>query len=101
MVNYPVLLIAIPLLVSFLLPLFKRYASSIALGALSFNMGLSIALFFNVYGSGKIYEIIAGFVPPIGIFLAIDSLSALMAFIINLSFLNTPSNISSIFPPHF
>ena len=89
MVSYPVLLIAVPLLIAFLLPLSKKYASSIAFGTLAFNMGLSIALFFNVYGSGKTYEIIAGFAPPIGIFLAIDSLSAFMALIINLfAFIN-------------
>ncbi|MCD6512033.1 MAG: NADH-quinone oxidoreductase subunit F [Thermoplasmata archaeon] len=84
MVMHPVLLIAIPLLVAFIIPLFKKYGPSIALGALALNTGISIALFSVVYSTGTVHEIIAGFAPPIGIFLAVDSLSALLAMIINL-----------------
>ena len=82
MVIHPVLLIAIPLITAFIIPIFKKYGAAIAGGAIAFNMGYAIGIFFHVYSNGKIYETIAGFNPPIGIFLAIDSLSALLALII-------------------
>jgi len=89
MVTYPVLLIGIPLLIAFIIPLVKKYGSIISLGTLAFNTLIAIEVFFHVYSHGKIYETIAGFNPPLGIFLAIDGLSALVALIINLfAFIN-------------
>ncbi|MCD6473617.1 MAG: NADH-quinone oxidoreductase subunit F [Thermoplasmata archaeon] len=89
MVNHPVLLIAIPLLTAFIIPIFKKYGAAIAGGAIAFNMGYAIGMFSHIYSNGKIYETIAGFNPPVGIFLAIDALSALLALIINLfAFIN-------------
>ena len=84
MVVYPVLLIAIPLIAAFIIPLAKKYGASIAAGAMAFNMGYAIGMFSYIYSNGKIYEIIAGFKPPVGIFLAVDALSALLALLISL-----------------
>ena len=89
MVIHPVLLIAIPLLAAFIIPFFKKYGASIALAITAFNMGWAFAIFSYVYSNGAIHEIIAGFNPPVGIFLAVDSLSAVLVVIINLfAFLN-------------
>ena len=83
MVIHPVLMIAVPLLAAFLTPLIKKAAKPFTFAILLFNSILSILLLAKVYNDGAVYEIIAGFSPPVGIYLAVDSLSALLAFIIN------------------
>ncbi len=89
MVVHPVLLIVIPLIAAFLIPLARKYGSAIAGGAIAFNMGYAIGMFSYIYSNGKIYETIAGFSPPVGIFLAVDALSALLALLISLfAFIN-------------
>ncbi len=82
MVEHPVLLIAIPLLASFLIAALRK-GKIIAFIALAINTILALLLFWRVYENGSIYEIIA-FSPPIGINLFVDNLSALLATVINL-----------------
>lgn len=78
------LMIVIPLIAAFLLPLFKRISKEFAFSTLILNTILSVLILMKVYNEGVVYEIIAGFPPPIGIYLAVDNISALLAFIINL-----------------
>ncbi|HHO57359.1 MAG TPA: NADH-quinone oxidoreductase subunit F [Thermoplasmatales archaeon] len=87
MVIHPVLLIAVPLLFAFLMPLLKR-AKAVTIIILLFNTLLAILMFHNVYNNGPLYEIIA-FSPPIGIYLYVDNIAALLAVMINLlAFIN-------------
>ncbi|RLF45404.1 MAG: NADH-quinone oxidoreductase subunit F, partial [Thermoplasmata archaeon] len=80
----PVLMIVIPLLAAFLMPLIKKAHRYFTFSILLLNAILSVLLFAKVYNDGAIYETIAGFSPPVGIYLAVDNLSALLALIINL-----------------
>ncbi|MCD6172075.1 MAG: hypothetical protein J7J36_06680 [Thermoplasmata archaeon] len=82
MVVHAVLLIAIPLLSAFLIPLIRKISKWFTISILTLNSIFSILVLFEVYNKGMIYEIIA-FSPPVGIYLAIDNLSALLALIIN------------------
>jgi len=84
MVIHPVLMIAIPLLSAFLMPLIKKAHRYFTFSILLLNAILSVLLFAKVYNDGAIYETIAGFSPPVGIYLAVDNLSALLAFVINI-----------------
>ena len=84
MVMHPVLMIAIPLLSAFIMPLIKKAHRYFAFSILLLNTALSILLFAKVYNEGALYETIAGFSPPVGIYLAVDNLSALLAFLINI-----------------
>lgn len=76
-------MIAVPLLAAFLVPLIKKAAKHFTFAILVLNSIFSVLLLAKVYNDGTVYETIAGFSPPVGIYLAVDSLSALMAFIIN------------------
>ena len=82
MVIHPVLLIIIPLLFAFLMPLLRK-ARIVTIAVLTFNTLLALFMFYEVYQNGDLYEIIA-FSPPVGIYLYVDNIAALLAFMINL-----------------
>ncbi|HHH78281.1 MAG TPA: NADH-quinone oxidoreductase subunit F, partial [Thermoplasmatales archaeon] len=71
MVIHPVLMIAVPLLAAFLTPLLKRVAKQFTFAVLVLNSIFSVLLLAKVYNDGMVYETIAGFSPPIGIYLAV------------------------------
>jgi len=79
---FPVLIIAAPLLTSFLLPVvgwwWKRAVFPLALAALAFSLGASIVVARDVLANGPVQYFMGGWEPPWGIEYRIDHLSALM-----------------------
>lgn len=87
MVIHPTLLIVLPLIGAFSTPLLKKYGENAvkiyALIYLMLNFLLSLALFMVVEQDGPITEQIAGFRAPVGIFLAVGPVNAILALLIN------------------
>jgi proton-translocating NADH-quinone oxidoreductase chain N len=87
MVGSPVLLVVIPLLAAFLIPLlgmlWKELVRIIPGLVLAYMMVLSASLLIYVMNNGTIVEIIAGWRPPIGINLVFSPLTGLLATIMS------------------
>ena len=85
MVGSPVLLIAIPLLAAFLIPLlgmlWKELVRLIPGLVLAYMMILSISLLIQVLEHGPIIEVLAGWRPPIGINLVFSPLTGFLTSI--------------------
>ena len=85
MVGSPVLLIAIPLLAAFLIPLlgmiWKELVRIIPGLVLAYMMVLSASLLYYVLENGPIIEILAGWRPPLGINLVFSPLTGLLTTI--------------------
>lgn len=85
MVGSPVLLIAIPLLAAFLIPLlgmlWKELVRIIPGLVLAYMMILSMSLFYYVLENGPIVEVLAGWRPPIGINLVFSPLTGFLTSI--------------------
>lgn len=75
----PILLIAIPLLLAFISILMKKAGKYLLLGALLFNLILSVTLKTGTY-------IIGGFKPPFGISLVVDDYSFYSLIFLNVFF---------------
>ena len=88
MMIHPVLLIAIPLLFAFLLPLInlfsKRVLSYVVTAVIALNTILSFFVFLNALQK-PIFDIIGGFQPPLGIVLMVGPLGGFLALIINIA----------------
>ena len=85
MVGSPVLLIAIPLLAAFLIPLlgmiWKELVRIIPGLVLAYMMILSASLLYYVLENGTIIEVLAGWRPPIGINLVFSPLTGFLTTI--------------------
>ncbi len=85
MVGTPVLLIAIPLLAAFLIPLlgmlWKELVRIIPGLVLAYMMILSASLLYYVLENGPIIEVLAGWRPPIGINLVFSPLTGFLTTI--------------------
>ncbi len=83
----PVLIVAVPLLASFTLPIlgwWKRTAAfPVALAALSVSFGISIVLARDVLANGSAHYFLGGWVPPWGIEFNVDHLGALMLLLLS------------------
>ena len=83
----PILIVAIPLLTSFVLPVLgwsKRAAVfPVALAALAFSFGTSIVAAREVLTNGPIQYFMGGWAPPWGIEYRIDHLAALMLLLLS------------------
>jgi formate hydrogenlyase subunit 3/multisubunit Na+/H+ antiporter MnhD subunit len=79
MVGSPVLLVVIPLLAAFIIPLlgmlWKELVRIIPGLVLAYMMVLSASLLVYVMNNGTIVEVIAGWAPPIGINLVYSPLT--------------------------
>ena len=88
MVTQPVLLIALPLAGAFAAPLVymasKKALKPYILTMLGINLIISAMLLWDVKENGAVMENIAGFAPPVGIFLAVGSIGGILAALINL-----------------
>lgn len=89
--NSIVLLIVIPLVFAFLVPIFKnigKYASKVVT-IISMLTGLGLALYFFITLNVPVKVILGGWKPPFGIVLVGDKLSLFLAFVVYiLAFLN-------------
>ena len=85
MVGSPVLLIAIPLLAAFLIPLlgmiWKELVRIIPGLVLAYMMILSASLLYYVLENGPIIEVLAGWRPPLGINLVFSPFTGFLATI--------------------
>ena len=85
--EHPALLIALPLLFSFLAPMVyyasRRSVRPYTAAVLALNALLSLWLLYYVRTGHTVMEVIAGFQPPVGIFLAVGNLGAVLAALIN------------------
>ena len=83
----PVLIVAVPLLASFTLPILgwwkRTTAFPVTLAALSVSFGLSIVLARDVLSNGPAHYFLGGWVPPWGIEFQIDHLGALMLLLLS------------------
>jgi len=92
MAHFPVLIIIIPLMSSFLIPLIgwwkKKFCYPLVLLALFITLILSICILISVMGQKSIHYHLGGWEPPWGIEYAIDYLNAFVAAIVSfISFL--------------
>ena len=85
MVGTPVLLIAIPLLAAFLIPLlgmlWKELVRIIPGIVLAYMMILSASLLYYVLENGPIIEVLGGWSPPMGINLVFSPLTGFLTTI--------------------
>ncbi|MCD6383190.1 MAG: hypothetical protein J7L88_01860 [Thermoplasmata archaeon] len=88
MVVHPTLLIVLPLVGAFSVSLIRRYGGgAIKLygsAYLFLNLIISAVLFMEVRSGGEVTERIAGYSPPVGIFLAVGAVNAVLVLLINL-----------------
>jgi len=82
----PILLVAIPLLIAFIIPVVgmwkKQLAYPLVLIAIGVSAGLAIAVTSEVITSGPVSYYLGGWMPPWGIEYRIDHLSAFMAVLL-------------------
>ena len=88
MMVQPVLLIALPLFFAFLLPLIslwsKKVLKYVVMGVMAFNAILAFIVLLEAL-KAPIFDIIAGFQPPLGIVLMVGPLGAFIALVINVA----------------
>jgi multicomponent Na+:H+ antiporter subunit D len=83
----PILLVVIPLLVAFVIPIIGMWKRSlcfpVALITLGISTGMSVSVTSQVMTNGPIQYYLGGWAPPWGIEYRIDHLSALLALLVN------------------
>lgn len=88
MVVHPSLLIVLPLVGAFTVTLLKRYGRGVVrvygFIYLLLNLFISWILFSEVRNASVVTERIAGYSPPVGIFLAVGAVNAVLVLLINL-----------------